>query len=771
MHLASRLSNDRYRWLALLGVVLCFAVHTAYYAPFLSDDALISLRYAERFASGHGLTWTDGERVEGYTDLLWILLTAGLHVIGLDLIWAARLLAYSGSVAGIVLVALSPKTWRPEFIRILAGSLPMAACPPVAIWAIGGLEHGLMVGVVIGVLLLIAHATTQERLGRSTWIGCGLLSCLVLLRADGAVLVFGVVLPTCFFFRRPAWFRRCLVWSLVPAAVLLAHHLFRNSYYGQWVPNTALAKVAMNEARILGGLRHVGQGLLAMWPVLLAMLALLGMAVRTMDRGAWMPALSLSVTWILYLALVGGDIFPGWRQLLLGLVPFFFVMAQSAAAATEDAPRDQVQTALLLSSAAAVAGFVTQRADAENQRGKTERWEFAGLSVGPALRQAFGDKKPLLAVDAAGALPYWSKLPSLDMLGLNDAYIPRHPPATFGHGGIGHELGDGQYVLSRKPDLIAFNNAAGSREPLFLSGRQMLRTREFREKYQLIFLQGVGPEPAVGEIYVRSDGRLGFQETERGLEIPGYFLAQGQAPATLGSAGELGVRLEPGGVAELKSLRAPEGNYRIELESSGHPVQAVVRCRHKTMSSSGPATAPEVVHISPGAPLSVVASAEEGEAFVRRLHLVRVSQAPTRRCATGALRTTFHQVARPKAEGTAWNAAGNVVFSKSSLIVSAEAPLRSSWLSLSVDNNDVYQLTFLLEGRAEGSVEVGTKDNGGGLANHVVKVPEDVQTQGFDQIRIQARTGDGSFSLGHLLPTDKAPAAAQPALEKAPSSP
>ena len=39
-------------------------VHAAYYYPFISDDALISLRYARRLSQGLGLTWTDGEFVD-----------------------------------------------------------------------------------------------------------------------------------------------------------------------------------------------------------------------------------------------------------------------------------------------------------------------------------------------------------------------------------------------------------------------------------------------------------------------------------------------------------------------------------------------------------------------------------------------------------------------------------------------------------------------------------------------------------------------------------
>src|SRR5581483_8262248 len=100
---------------------------------------------------------------------------------------------------------------------------------------------------------------------------------------------------------------------------------------------------------------------------------------------------------------------------------------------------------------AAVLGTATPwRRDPEVQRGHDERWEWDGKVLGDLLRRAFSPSQPLMAVDTAGCLPYFSGLPSLDMLGLNDAYIAHHTPAGFGHGAIGHELGDGRYVLSRR---------------------------------------------------------------------------------------------------------------------------------------------------------------------------------------------------------------------------------------------------------------------------------------------------------------------------------
>ncbi len=40
----------------------------------LFDDAMISMRYAWNFSHGQGLVWNAGERIEGFTNLLWTLI-------------------------------------------------------------------------------------------------------------------------------------------------------------------------------------------------------------------------------------------------------------------------------------------------------------------------------------------------------------------------------------------------------------------------------------------------------------------------------------------------------------------------------------------------------------------------------------------------------------------------------------------------------------------------------------------------------------------------
>src|SRR3954468_9126066 len=47
----------------------------------LIDDSMISMVYARNLADGHGLVYQAGQHIEGYTNLLWTLWMAVLHLL------------------------------------------------------------------------------------------------------------------------------------------------------------------------------------------------------------------------------------------------------------------------------------------------------------------------------------------------------------------------------------------------------------------------------------------------------------------------------------------------------------------------------------------------------------------------------------------------------------------------------------------------------------------------------------------------------------------
>ena len=74
----------------LLPILGILAFQMVLFRGFIPDDAFISFRVAEQLANGDGLVYNIGERVEGYSNLLWVLLLALFSRLGVDVIWAAK---------------------------------------------------------------------------------------------------------------------------------------------------------------------------------------------------------------------------------------------------------------------------------------------------------------------------------------------------------------------------------------------------------------------------------------------------------------------------------------------------------------------------------------------------------------------------------------------------------------------------------------------------------------------------------------------------------
>ncbi len=137
-----RLTTDRssrysLSTLAAYGVIFgVFALHVWLYRAFYIDDALISLRYVRQFVAGNGLVYNVGERVEGYSNFLWVILAAIFGWAQVDLIWATQFLGIIFGAGVLVVVAWFTRhlrwPWVAPALLVVVG--------PFAAWVMGGLE-------------------------------------------------------------------------------------------------------------------------------------------------------------------------------------------------------------------------------------------------------------------------------------------------------------------------------------------------------------------------------------------------------------------------------------------------------------------------------------------------------------------------------------------------------------------------------------------------------------------------------------------------------
>ena len=69
----------------LLAIIIALFISNMLDVRFIQDDAYTSLRYVKNFLEGKGLVFNEGERVEGYTNFLWIMILSGIGFLNHNL--------------------------------------------------------------------------------------------------------------------------------------------------------------------------------------------------------------------------------------------------------------------------------------------------------------------------------------------------------------------------------------------------------------------------------------------------------------------------------------------------------------------------------------------------------------------------------------------------------------------------------------------------------------------------------------------------------------
>jgi arabinofuranosyltransferase len=458
------------------------------------DDAFITYRYSRNLAAGEGLVFNPGERVEGYSSLSWALLLAAGDALGLPLPELSKLLGIALGAGTLLLVA-----GRGSPVRLLAAGL-LAVWLPAVYHFQNGLETALAAFLVTALVTLPA--------GRAPLLAAALL---VLTRPEGllAVLLWGFCSWMTDRDRRP---RHELTLAAVAGLAFAGQLAFRQLYYGEWIANSARAKLLPLGDALPRGLADLGRFAFEGTAYgLLAALVLAGLLASRKDTGDEARALRSEAAFLVLfgvaLAASGGDSFPLWR-FYIPLAPILFL----AAARGLDRLRPP-RISLALPAVALLAalwvpgpGFVRRIAVEASWR---ELWTTLGQNLARAVPPGTS-----IALCPVGALPYASGLKVIDMLGLTDPHIARVAPDRR-YVYAGHQRHDGGYVLSRKPDLILLANGPVVEAPAPFPWervrpyeRDLVADPRFRAGYRLVHLP-LGPGAWLQIFAATPPGRAG----------------------------------------------------------------------------------------------------------------------------------------------------------------------------------------------------------------------------------------------------------------------
>jgi hypothetical protein len=430
----------------------------------LVDDAYISFRYAKNLALGHGLVWNPGEPVEGYTNLLWVLLLTPFASGGIDLAIPSAVLGTLFSVGALEVlrrIARLVLPHRTDTVWVLPG-LILALQPSFSYWTVSGMETPMFVFFVLGMCGLLLRGI--ESRGRQ-WLAGGAMSAAYLTRPEGAMAA-GLLSVAYLLFGRvgSGWrerFADILFPGLILVAVVLLHLTVRLHYYGFPLPNTFYAKVILGSTSVQRGIAHLLTFLNSGgWVIVLGMVWLRQRSpLGTMLRFAYL----LLAVFLVYIVSIGGDL-PGWYRFyvpliplpLVGLAELLAVAGQKARGLAPGISRRGLTAAgfLLLLLLTGAQLLLWPRAEPSS----VLFWK-TGHSVGHWLIDNFFrthvPRDSYLAVSAVGYFGYYTDYRIIDTWGLNDTHIA-HRPVEVQLAAFAHEKQDWTYVLERKPDVHVY---------------------------------------------------------------------------------------------------------------------------------------------------------------------------------------------------------------------------------------------------------------------------------------------------------------------------
>lgn len=413
------------------------------------DDAYISYRYAQNLAQGNGLVFNHGERVEGYSNFLYVLLmSAAFSVTGKNGIYVL-------SVALNLIFSILAFITFTSYLRrqlgdapMVAGALLFALCLPLWLAVSSGMETCLVVFFYIAIWVTVERVVEDAGASRVVPL-CVLMILSLLARADGFV-VPGLVVVYLVLKRR---FRPALTCAVVLAAGLGVYESWRYHYYHALLPNTYYVKITSSLwDRMHWAIRQLAEvawfeGLLA---YLMVFLFVIVGALKRISQGSSRLLdevrfdILFVVGWTAYWIYIGGDYFIDRFLIILFPMGIFALLKYL---------KDLTNRKTVAFGLALLAALEAGPAFLGNMR---LGFHFDTYDCWITLGRFLGQNYPgrTLAIEALGKVPFFSGLYTIDMLGLVDPVIA-HGPMAAKYFDPGHSKFDPDYILSRKPDLIA----------------------------------------------------------------------------------------------------------------------------------------------------------------------------------------------------------------------------------------------------------------------------------------------------------------------------
>ena len=281
-----------------LGAALVFYALVVLQNAWLCDDAFVTFRTADNFLNGHGLTWNADERVQAFTNPLWLFAISFCYFLSGEIYYTSIVLGAVVSVLAVYFVLP-----RADGRAALVGGIFLACSKAFIDFSTSGLENPLsFLLLALFIRIYIEQPHNVFRLA--------LIAGLATLNRMDTVLFYLPALLSVWWLQRNLRTTATVVLGFVPFGLW---EVFAIIYYGFPFPNTAYAKLAAGipAAEIANqGLRYAGHSLEFDPLTLSTLVSALGLVLWRRDKNL-IPLVVGLLLYLIYTVRIGGDFMSG----------------------------------------------------------------------------------------------------------------------------------------------------------------------------------------------------------------------------------------------------------------------------------------------------------------------------------------------------------------------------------------------------------------------------------------------------------------------------
>ncbi|MEK7989481.1 MAG: hypothetical protein VSS52_000610, partial [Thiotrichaceae bacterium] len=214
----------------MLFLFIVFFVLVLFKTAWINDDAYITFRTIDNFVNGYGLRWNIAERVQSYTNPLWLFLLSGFYFVTHEIYFTSLYVSILLTMISVSIVVFKIAT---SYFNAFLSCTLLILSKAFIDFSASGLEQPLLYVIIASFFVIYLYRDHHD-----TILLLALLAALGTLTRLDAILFF--IFPLLWILYKNNNFFLKIIIGFTP---LILWELFSLIYYGSLFPNTAYAKL------------------------------------------------------------------------------------------------------------------------------------------------------------------------------------------------------------------------------------------------------------------------------------------------------------------------------------------------------------------------------------------------------------------------------------------------------------------------------------------------------------------------------------------------